>query len=352
MEKRISIVIPNYNMSATMEKCLEAAFASKYGNFEVVVVDDCSDDNSIEIIEKYPCKLIRLKERSGASIARNTGANNSSGDLIFFIDADCLVLEDTFSIINSTFSDCGPEVVIGGTYTSMPYDKRFCSIFQSVFVNYFETKRLEGVDYIAAHAMIIDARKFRESGGFPDFYLPIIEDVAYGHKLRAMGCRLVMNPEIQVRHIFDFSMPVSIRNAFRKSYYWCLYSLKVKDMFVDSGCASLELKADVALNFLSILFLALWLLTQNSLFLYLLPPAFLLNAYINRGLIKAFQRTKGALFAIKAFLYYSMIYPLPIGVATITAMLKHHFVNNESDNGKCSTLAGTNAAFDCKDNRL
>ena len=352
MEKRISIIIPNYNMSATIGKCLEAAFASKYGNFEVVVVDDCSNDNSIEVIGKYPCRLIRLKERSGTSIARNTGANNSSGDLVFFIDADCLVQEDTFSIINSAFSGCGPEVVIGGTYTSMPYDKRFCSIFQSVFVNYFETKRLEDVDYIAAHAMVIDARKFRESGGFPDFYLPIIEDVAYGHKLRAMGCSLVMNPEIQVRHIFNFSLQSSIRNAFRKSYYWSLYSLKIKDMFVDSGCASLELKADVALNFLSILLLILFLLTQDSMFLYPLPAAFFLNVYINRGLIKAFYRTKGAVFALKAFLYYSMIYPLPIGAATITAILKHLFGKNESGSGKRSTLAGTNAAFECKDNRL
>ena len=339
-------------MAATLGKCLEAVFASKYGNFEVVVVDDCSDDNSIEIIEKYPCILIRIEEKAGTSIARNTGAKNSSGDLIFFIDADCLVLEGTLSIINNTFSALGPEVVIGGTYTSMPYDKRFCSIFQSVFVNYFETKRLEDIDYIAAHAMVIDALKFRESGGFPDFYLPIIEDVAYGHKLRAMGCSLVMNPEIQVRHIFNFSLPASIRNAFKKSYYWGLYSLRVKDMFVDSGCASFELKADVALNFLSILFLVLWALTQNILFLTLLPTLFLLNALINQGLIRAFHRTKGVLFAVKAFLYYSMIYPLPIGVATITAILKHLFGKNRPGSDKNSTLAGTNAAFDCKDNRL
>ncbi|GBE40398.1 poly-beta-1,6-N-acetyl-D-glucosamine synthase [bacterium BMS3Bbin09] len=351
MEKRISIVIPNFNMAATIGKCLEAAFASKYSNFEVIVVDDYSDDSSIEIIEKHPCKLIRLKKRSGTSIARNTGANNSSGDLIFFIDADCLVLEDTLSIINSTFSGLEPGIVIGGTYTRMPYDKRFCSIFQSVFVNYFETKRLEDVDYIAAHAMVIDALKFRESGGYPDFYLPIIEDVAYGHKLRAMSCRLVMNPKIQVRHIFNFSIPGSIRNAFRKSYYWCLYSLKAKDMFADSGCASFELKADVALNFLSILFLLLWALTQNTLLLTFLPAFFILNVFMNKGLIKAFQRTKGTVFAVKAFLYYSMIYPLPIGVATITAILKHLFGKNGSGS-QCSPFTVPGSTFDCKDNRV
>lgn len=352
MEKRISIVIPNYNMASTVGKCLEAAYASDYRNFEVVVVDDCSDDNSVEIIGKYPCSLIRLEKRSGTSAARNAGANSSTGDLIFFIDADCLVLEDTLSVINKTFSSLGPEVVVGGTYTKMPYDRKFCSIFQSVFVNYFETKKVEDVDYIAAHAMVIDARKFRESGGFPDFYLPIIEDVAYGHKLRAIGCRLAMNPGIQVRHIFHFSLPASIRNAFRKSYYWCLYSLRVKDMFVDSGCASLELKADVAMNFLSVLSLVLWVLAQNPLFLSLPPVLFLLNAFVNRGLIKAFHRTNGPLFALQAFFYYAVIYPVPIGLATITAVLKHLSGRNGTDSVRCAPIAGADAAFNCKDNRL
>ena len=49
MEKLISLVIPNYKGSATIGKCLNAAFASQYGNFEVILADDCSTDDSIEI---------------------------------------------------------------------------------------------------------------------------------------------------------------------------------------------------------------------------------------------------------------------------------------------------------------
>lgn len=69
MGKYISIVIPNYNMAATIGLCLEAAFCSDYKNFEVIVVDDHSDDDSVEIIKKFPCKLICLEARSGASKA-------------------------------------------------------------------------------------------------------------------------------------------------------------------------------------------------------------------------------------------------------------------------------------------
>jgi glycosyltransferase involved in cell wall biosynthesis len=70
----ISVIIPNYNGEKTIGRCLDAAFASQYTNFEVVVVDDCSADSSTTIIEKYPCRLMRLSEHGGASKARNTGA--------------------------------------------------------------------------------------------------------------------------------------------------------------------------------------------------------------------------------------------------------------------------------------
>src|SRR3990172_12839926 len=97
-EKYISVIIPNYNACATIGRCLEAVFSSRYENFEVIVVDDCSTDDSVEIIERFPCKLIRLPARSGAARARNVGALSSTGELLFFTDSDCFVLEDTLTM--------------------------------------------------------------------------------------------------------------------------------------------------------------------------------------------------------------------------------------------------------------
>ena len=53
MNKRISVIIPNYNGSSTIGRCLEAAFSSEYDNFEVIVTDDCSADNSAAIIKNF-----------------------------------------------------------------------------------------------------------------------------------------------------------------------------------------------------------------------------------------------------------------------------------------------------------
>ena len=67
---RISVVIPNRNGAETIGLCLEALFASSHNSFEVVVVDDCSGDNSVAIIKQFPCKLVELTSHVGAAAAR------------------------------------------------------------------------------------------------------------------------------------------------------------------------------------------------------------------------------------------------------------------------------------------
>ena len=317
MRIKISVVIPTYNGAKTIEKCLEAAFASKYGNFEVIVVDDCSQDNSVELIKRFPCKLVRLEHRSGASKARNAGAEESSGEIIFFTDSDCLLQPDTLSIIDQTFTSTGPDVITGGTYTLMPYDEKFFSIFQSVFVNYSETGKPDNPDYIAAHAMIISSDQFKKSGGFPEVFLPIIEDVEFSHRLRRSGLRLRINPEIQVQHIFNFSLSGSLRNAFKKTKYWVIYSRGNKDLLTDSGSASFELKFNVVSYCINALLIVLWLILQNSILLYTVSIIMFCNIIFNRNLIKAYYRARGIVFAGMAFFYYSVIYTLPIAAGAV-----------------------------------
>ena len=190
-----------------------------------------------------------MDKHSGASRARNTGAKNSGGEILFFIDADCLLQKNTLASVNKAFL-ISENAIIGGTYTAIPYDKDFFSTFQSIFINYSETKK-EPPDYIPTHAMAIARDIFMKSGGFKENFLPILEDVEFSHRLRKMGYKLTMNSEILVRHIFNFTLIKSMKNAFRKSMYWTIYSLKNKDLLTDSGTASIELKFNVASFFLA-----------------------------------------------------------------------------------------------------
>lgn len=86
---KTSVVIACYNCEKTIGLCLKSVLLNKPN--EVIVVNDCSNDNSLRVIKKFPVKLISLKERSGVSKAEKTGIDSTNGDVIFLTNADIVV---------------------------------------------------------------------------------------------------------------------------------------------------------------------------------------------------------------------------------------------------------------------
>lgn len=325
MNGLISVIIPNRNSAATIGKCLAAALASQHGNFEIIVVDDGSEDNSIEVIERYPCKLVRLEQHRGAACARNAGVSHSRGRILFFTDADCLLQPDTLALAATTLALEGPDAIIGGTYTPAPHDRRPLSRFQSIFIHYFETRHAPAADYIATHALAMDASVFRRHRGFAEDLRPILEDVEFSHRLRRAGCRLVMNPAIQVQHIFNYSLTRSLRNAFTKSLYWTAYAIRNRDLLADSGTASVGLKLNVLVFAGNAGLLSAFLLTGKMIFLVFMALSLGFSLFVNRGLLLAYQRAEGSGFALLATLYYLSLYPLAVGAGAAAGILRHLF---------------------------
>jgi len=145
--------------------------------------------------------------------------------------------------------------------------------------------------------------------------------VALSHRLREKGYRLVVNPALLVRHIFNFSLGRSFANAFRKSLYWTAYSLQNKDILSDSGTASRELKADVSLFYLCLASSAAGL-SAGPVFFFLCFPALAAGLFISRGLLRAFWEAGGAFFALSAYLYYALLYPIPVGAGALAGVVK------------------------------
>lgn len=320
-KKYVSVVIPNWNRAGTIEKCLKSVFASRGVDFEAIVVDDCSEDRSVELISKFPCRLVRFEKHLGAGAARNAGARVCKGDLIFFTDSDCVLQEDTLKRALEAISQNGSSrKIIGGIYSANPYDKGFFNRFQSAFVNHFERKRTDP-DYIATHALAIPAEDFRKSQGFPEDFLPILEDVAFCHQMKREGYTLHSSPGIQVSHIFNFGLVRSLKNAYRKTKYWIMYSISNRDLLADSGTASFEIKFN-GLSF--ILMISSALLSVWSPWALLGTGAVLLaNMFVNRKVVRAFREAGGPGFAFLSSLYYFFLYPAPIMAGGIAGVLSY-----------------------------
>lgn len=96
-EELISVVVPIYNTEKYLRECLDSIVNQTYKNLEILLINDGSTDSSLDICKEYEEKDNRIKiisqENQGLSGARNTGIDNSSADLLMFIDSDDVMLD-------------------------------------------------------------------------------------------------------------------------------------------------------------------------------------------------------------------------------------------------------------------
>lgn len=90
---KVSIITPIYNSEKFIDKCIESVLNQTYNNWEMLLVNDYSSDNSIEIVKEYQkkdsrIKLFHLEINSGAAIARNLAIEKAEGEIIAFLDSD------------------------------------------------------------------------------------------------------------------------------------------------------------------------------------------------------------------------------------------------------------------------
>ncbi len=90
----VSVIIPNYNYEKTLPRCFGALLNQTYRNVEIIFVDDGSTDNSVGVAKGYPCRIISTSRNQGVSAARNLGALNAQGEILFFLDSDVALFED------------------------------------------------------------------------------------------------------------------------------------------------------------------------------------------------------------------------------------------------------------------
>lgn len=110
MEKLVSVVVPAYNCEKFVSQTLECLFAQDYPNIEIIVVNDGSKDNTLDILKSYGKKIVLVDQmNTGAPGARNQGMSRSSGEFICFCDADDLWSQSKVSDQVSYFNQ-HPEV--------------------------------------------------------------------------------------------------------------------------------------------------------------------------------------------------------------------------------------------------
>lgn len=114
---KVSLIIPTYNSEKYLEECLKSVINQTFRDYEIIIVDNNSEDNTVNVIKKYMEKygnitLIRLDENLKQGIARNIGVQNAVGEYIMFVDSDDKVSPEFINKMYSKITSDGADITI------------------------------------------------------------------------------------------------------------------------------------------------------------------------------------------------------------------------------------------------
>jgi glycosyltransferase involved in cell wall biosynthesis len=160
----ISIIIPTYNRASFLKEAIESVLAQTYENWELIIVDDGSTDNTSELVKKFTDKRISYlcQQNTGAPLARNKGIQKAKGDYIAFLDSDDIWLPQKIQKQLEVFkiSRFNPGVVYTGIqyidYKGSPKKRKKNSLYRGNIFYHLLRKNLTTTSAILAKKECFD----------------------------------------------------------------------------------------------------------------------------------------------------------------------------------------------------
>jgi len=302
----ISVVIPVYNGAATLRACLESVYRSGFSNFEVVVVDDGSVDESAAVARSFPCTLLQLAKCSGAAAARNVGAQKSHAPVLFFLDADILIPPQALGTIAQAFSEQAELDALFGSYTKECACDGFFSQYKNLVHHYaHQTSDPEAVTFCTGFGAV-RREVFCRLGGF-DPRQRFLEDIEFGHRLHRRGHRIWLYKELQMTHCKRYTFLSLVKSDFfGRAIPWTRLILETRVFKRDLNLQWHNLLS-VPLAYLILISPVLFREGRPLLLLAVLPLLFMA---LNRRFLALAYREHGFLFAFRSCLmsWFSYLY--------------------------------------------
>ena len=153
----ISVIIPTFNAEDFLQRAIESVLNQTYRNFEIIVIDDGSTDNTKLVTQESKVIKYFYQENKGLSSARNTGIQKSTGEYLVFLDADDWLekdaLQQNFSVIKNK---PGIAFVSGNYYLLRAISNKVETVMTTVIHNHYI--RLLQSNYIGMHAAVMFQR--------------------------------------------------------------------------------------------------------------------------------------------------------------------------------------------------
>ncbi len=216
-----SIIIINYKTKELTAACLDSIFFNFLGDFEVIVVDNASNDGSIDFLSSRfgdRLKLIASQKNLGFSGANNLAAKAAKHEALFFLNSDTLIKGDELSVLADALSQknvgiVGPKLILENG-DDQPFSFGSFPNFFDLFFRSAKPPKGE-IDWVSGAALAIRTELFWKIGGFDEDYFMYFEDMDLCRRVKSNGMKVVRESSISVVHLVNGSPS----NARKDNYY-------------------------------------------------------------------------------------------------------------------------------------
>ncbi|MGA1866772.1 MAG: glycosyltransferase, partial [Thermoplasmatota archaeon] len=230
----ITLIIPVRNGERTLRECLDSCIDQTIDDYEVVLVDNLSDDGTMDIIREYEKRDGRIRhvreDRIGRGPARNMGIREARGDIIAWTDADCVVPKDWLERITRPIREEGVDVVqgneeaVGGGFWSREAQKAGQRHIRSHLAG------SDSIDHVDTKNLALRAEVLKDLGGF-DPGLSALEDFDLKVRIKKKGIDIRYMDDLRVKHRHREDLCSLFRSRLDQGYWAAIIYFKNREFF-------------------------------------------------------------------------------------------------------------------------
>ena len=303
----VSVIVPVYNGGPKFRQCLLALTDALPAPLEIIVVADGDTDGSRNAAEAAGFRVIRLPTCGGPAAARNVGARQARGDILFFVDGDVLLTTRCVGQVAEVFQRKPDLAALFGSYDDEPSETNFLSQYKNLLHHYVhQTANRDGSTFWSGCGAI-RREVFLALGGFDEAYRRAsIEDIELGYRLKRAGYRIESLKSLQVKHLKRWGVISLLKSDFLdRALPWTELILR-DNRFVDdlNLRPSSRISVMAVYGMLAAVAASLW----SPLFAVIGGALLLATALLNVPLILFFFRKRGFTFTLGAFVWHCLYY--------------------------------------------
>jgi glycosyltransferase involved in cell wall biosynthesis len=197
---KVSLVVPAYNEEESIAKTLESLKAQTYKDYELIVVDNNSKDNTGAIAKKYT-NLVFLETKKGYINAVNRGVSESRGEILSFCDADTIYPNDWLAKVMAEFEKSTQVAAVYGSADTADASLVMNKINGFFYTAFLVISRFFGLDNTSGFNFVFRKAVFEKIGGYDPKFQKMSPDIELGRRMKKEG-QIVFNPAIKVHSSF------------------------------------------------------------------------------------------------------------------------------------------------------